>query len=230
VQITYNDAITQVYKDEGGYSNDAGDPGGPTMYGITIWDARKYWKPGATATDVKNMPKSVAADIYEQHYAHPLAYDQLPSGVDYAILDYGINSGNSRATKVLQRIVGVPVDGIMGPATVSAANKYDPIKLINSIYDERVSFLKGLGKPQFMKGWLSRCSRGRKLALDLNAKYPTVKTPLQPHTKAAGAIIAGGSVASAVASQTHLWPWILAGTALVALITYIIIKGKTNNG
>ncbi len=76
---TYERAMQQVYADEGGYSNDVGDPGGPTNYGITIHDARMYWKPDATAYDVRNMPKSVAADIYDKHYATPLHYNDLPA-------------------------------------------------------------------------------------------------------------------------------------------------------
>jgi|ERR1700730_14248038 len=226
MQVTYNEAINQVYKDEGGYSNDAGDPGGPTMYGITIWDARKYWKAGATAADVKAMPKSVAADIYEQHYAHPLAYDQLRPGVDYAILDYGINSGIGRAPKVLQKIVGVTPDGIMGPATIAAANKYDPVKLINAIYDERIAFLKGLGKPQFMKGWLSRCNRGRALALQLSTKYnKDFKTTTNPAHGTAGAIVvAGGIAASQYQGGSNAVYAILLGTALIAIVAWFIVN------
>src|SRR5262245_3942254 len=45
----------RVLKHEGGatYTNHPADPGGPTKYGITIHDVRKYLKPGATASDVK---------------------------------------------------------------------------------------------------------------------------------------------------------------------------------
>ena len=38
---------------EGGYTNHPADPGGPTNFGITIYDYRKYVKPGATAADVQ---------------------------------------------------------------------------------------------------------------------------------------------------------------------------------
>jgi hypothetical protein len=100
---TYEPAMEQgVFPHEGGYTNDPRDPGGPTNWGITIYDARKYWKPTATAADVKAMPKSVAEAIYWPHYAVPLCYDDLPAGADYAALDYGINSGVSRGAKVMQ--------------------------------------------------------------------------------------------------------------------------------
>lgn len=178
MQSTYPLSMVKVYEDEGGYSNDAGDPGGPTNWGITIIDARKYWKPNATAEDVKDMPKSVAADIYYKHYAQPLSYDNLPAGVDYAVLDYGVNSGISRSAKVLQHIVGVPQDGIIGPLTIAAVNKYDPIHIINSIFDERVAFLKGLSTWHlFGTGWSRRCSTGRAFALNLHQHQPTVIVP-----------------------------------------------------
>lgn len=174
MKFTYSQAMPYVYSDEGPYSNDPGDPGGPTNFGITIHDARTYWKPDATALDVRNMPKSVAADIYAKHYATPLRYDDLPAGVDYAVLDYGINSGISRSAKVLQRIVGVHDDGIIGPLTLEAVSKVNSVDLINKIYDERLSFLKGLSTWHlFGKGWEARCVRGRSRALVMVRNIPT---------------------------------------------------------
>ena len=172
---TYQQAMIQVYKDEGGYSNDVGDPGGPTNYGITITDARKYWKHDATAQDIRSMPQSVAEDIYSKHYADPLKYNDLPAGVDYAVLDYGINSGISRSAKVLQHIVGVTQDGLIGSNTLAAVHNSDPVHIINSIYDERLAFLKSLSTWHiFGKGWTARCVNGRKLALSMAVTKPIV--------------------------------------------------------
>jgi lysozyme family protein len=206
---TYNEAMEAVYRDEGGYSNDAGDAGGPTKYGITIHDARLYWKPDASAADVKAMPKTVAADIYEKHYAIPLNYDALPAGVDYAVLDYGINSGINRANPVYKR--------------VSTNNAVDTI---NAIYDERVAFLKAIvehrpSQSKFLSGWMSRCSRGRKLALNLNAKYGSKPVIGAEHGAATGTVLAGAATAT---QYPHLWPYILAGTVAAAILLYTIIK------
>lgn len=165
---TYEQAITQVFKDEGGYTNDKADPGGPTNWGITIHDARLYWKMNATAEDIRHMPKDVAEDIYKIHYADPLRYDYLPAGIDYAVLDYGINSGISRAIKVLQRLVGVNVDGVMGPVTIAATVSSDPEQIINAMYDERLAFLKSLHTwSTFGHGWNNRCTHGRDFAISL---------------------------------------------------------------
>jgi lysozyme family protein len=179
---TYDEALEKhVLPDEGGYTNDAADPGGPTNFGITIADARMYWKPDATAADVRRMPLSVAKDIYAKHYAAPVHYDELPAGVDYAVLDYGINSGVSRAVKVLQKIVGVKPDGKMGLVTLTTVAQHDPAELINAIYDERLAFLKSLKTwPTFGKGWGRRCVSGRAAALDFARRYPVKPQVVSP--------------------------------------------------
>lgn len=172
---TYQEAMQQVYSDEGGYTNEATDPGGPTNWGITIYDARKYWKPSATAKDVKNMPKDVAAQIYRLHYANAIHYDDLPPGVDYAVLDFGINSGISRSARYLQRIVGAVPDGVIGPNTILNVNKMNPVDIINKLYDARLAYLQSLTRMWriYGHGWTLRCDRGRKLAIYLYNKYKT---------------------------------------------------------
>jgi lysozyme family protein len=194
-QWTYSPAMQQgVFPHEGGYSNDAADPGGPTNWGITIYDARAYWKASATAADVRAMPKSVAEDIYAAHYAKPLRYDDLPAGVDYAVLDYGINSGIARSAKVLQRLVDVGVDGAIGAATLAAVGKRDATALIGAICDERLAFLKSLSTwPVFGVGWGRRVAEVRQLALHFADQAQHVAPAITP--TAAGTAMAKGAVA-----------------------------------
>lgn len=178
MQSTYARAMQQVFADEGGYTNDPHDPGGPTNWGITLSDARQYWKSSATAIDVQDMPKPVAEDIYEKHYATPLRYNDLPAGVDYAVLDYGINSGIHRSITTLQQIVGVPVDGVIGPITLAAVNKMHPADIINGIYNSRMQFLMSLHTWMYYKnGWTSRCNNGRMLAMSMTT---VTKPPIPP--------------------------------------------------
>ena len=239
---TYSPALQQgVFPHEGGYTNDAADPGGPTNWGITIDDARAYWKPGATADDVRNMPKSVAEDIYAAHYAAPLRYDDLPTGVDYAVLDYGINSGIGRAARVLQQLVGVNADGVIGAETLAAMAKRDPAALVNAICDERLAFLQALSTwPVFGVGWGRRVAEVRVLALHFidqakqmpagagAADAPPV-TPVKPGEMGKGALpapagaktavaVAAGGAAAGSAATWHAWlaAHPLAAVALVA--------------
>ena len=171
---TYQEALKAVLLHEGGYSNHPFDTGGPTNWGITIADARTYWKANATASDVRKMPVEVAYGIYRKRYADALHYDDLPAGLDYAVLDFGINSGVSRSAKFLQRILKVePVDGKIGLVTLTAAAKADTTATINALYKARLKFLRGLENyPVFGVGWERRCKEGRALALDLAKRYP----------------------------------------------------------
>jgi hypothetical protein len=103
---SYDFALKEVLKSEGGYSNHPSDPGGPTNFGITIADYKRYLKPNATAADVKAMRVEEAKAIYKPKYWDALRCDNLPAGLDYAVFDFGVNSGISRSAKYLQRLVG----------------------------------------------------------------------------------------------------------------------------
>lgn len=154
MKSSYDLALKLVLESEGGYTNDKSDPGGPTNWGITIYDARAYWKKDATAADVRAMPIDVAKDIYRAKYWDAMECDELPAGVDYAVFDYGVNSGIARSAKVLQGFIGTTPDGHIGPKTIAAANAADASKLIDEICAERLHFLQSLHTwPVFGKGW-----------------------------------------------------------------------------
>ena len=144
-------SITLGY--EGGYTNDKADPGGPTNWGITIWDARMYWKENATAEDVKAMPKAVAIDIYHQKYWAKMKNDDDPAGVDLVTFDYGVNSGVGRAIPVRNK---TKVEG-------------DAVAWVKAICAERLRFVHQIKTfSVFGRGWTRRIAdveaRGIKMA------------------------------------------------------------------
>ena len=164
----YDACLAETLEQEGGYSNDPGDPGGPTKYGITIWDVRLYVNPHATAADVKALTLDQAKAIYKSKYWDAVSGDELPQGVDFAVFDYGVNSGIHRAAMVLQRLVGVPDDGVIGPVTLAATAKFAPADLGAKIWDERLRFLQSLHTwPLFGRGWGRRCVEGKALTMKL---------------------------------------------------------------
>lgn len=162
--------IARVLVHEGGatYTNHPADPGGPTKYGITIWDVRKWIKPNATASDVKNLTKEQALDIYRKAYWDAMRAGELPVGVDYIVSDYGINAGIVRSGKALRRAVGFGDDmGIVTAAVVSAAHAMNPRTLIAMISQARMQFQMGLPKKYnvFKKGWKRRINEVEAAAL-----------------------------------------------------------------
>jgi len=174
MRATYEEALARVFAHEGGYSNHPDDPGGPTNFGITLADYRRYVKPDATAADVRAMRIDEAKTIYRARYWDALRCDELPAGVDYAVFDYGVNSGVGRVARVLQRLLHVPIDGRMGPATIATARVTDPARLIVTLCDERLRFLQSLRTwPVFGRGWARRVAEVRATALRLAGEART---------------------------------------------------------
>jgi len=66
MQSTYEVCLPLLLAHEGGYTNHPSDPGGPTNFGITIYDYRKYVKSNATAADVRAMTLDEAKRIYTE--------------------------------------------------------------------------------------------------------------------------------------------------------------------
>jgi lysozyme family protein len=169
---TYDEALRRLLVHEGGYSNHPSDPGGPTNWGITIHDYRKYVKARATAADVRAMPVEAAKRIYRSKYWNAMRCDELPAGVDYAVFDYGVNSGIGRAGKVLRRLLGLASNSsVVTDAVIAAASRRASKPLIEAICDERLAFLQGLRTwPVFGKGWGRRVREVRGAALAMAGK------------------------------------------------------------
>jgi lysozyme family protein len=148
--------LRRVLQSEGGYVNHPSDPGGPTNYGITLATYRRFVEPDATAADIRSMPIETAMQIYRKRYWDACGCDQLPSGVDYSVMDYAVNSGNGRANGVLRHVIGLAPTASLGRVAEELA-KRDALAIINAINDERLAFLKTLRTwPVFGAGWLHR--------------------------------------------------------------------------
>lgn len=153
---TFRAAIDLVLAHEGGYVNDARDPGGETNFGIS---KRSY-----PTVDIAGLTKEGAIAIYRRDYWDKLSLGRLPPGVAMVTLDAAVNSGTSRAVQWLQRCVDVKVDGVIGPMTIAAvrgsSRNGGQAKLIEQLLAERLLFLAGLGTwVTFRKGWTLRVLR-----------------------------------------------------------------------
>lgn len=229
----YDECLSRLLVHEGGYTNDAADPGGPTNFGITIADYRHYKKPNATAADVKAMRLDDAKAIYRAKYWTALNCDALPPGVDDSIFDYGVNSGIARAGKVLRQLVGLSTaDWHVTQDVLGAIAHRDPRALVNAINDERLAFLKSLKTwPAFGTGWSRRVSEVRAFSLSLVNSPITVAQPRPAATyqdrKAKGVHpastmaknVAKGGGAVAAAGSGGLFHWIGAHPT----VTFIIV-------
>lgn len=162
-------SIGYILKSEGGYTNDPQDPGGPTNWGITIYDVRLYVKKNATAADVRALSKDQAIKIYESKYWDALASDDLPSGLDYTAVDYGVNSGVGRSGRVLRRVLRLPTDDWhVTDEVMTALKKRALTAVIRQVNDERSAFLHRLATcPRFCGGWDRRVASVKAISLKM---------------------------------------------------------------
>jgi lysozyme family protein len=134
---------------EGGYVNDARDPGGETKYGIC---KRSY-----PHLDIAALTLEQAKAIYQRDFWGRLGCDALPAGLRFHLFDAAVNSGPGNAVRWLQKAVGVAQDGDIGPATLRAANGYDAGTLVARYCGTRLAFMASLNTwPTFGRGWANR--------------------------------------------------------------------------
>lgn len=119
---------------EGGYSNNPNDPGGETIWGITIAVARAFGYTGA----MKDMTKDQAKAIYLARFWTQPRFDlvaQLNEPIAAELFDTGVNMGTATSGKFLQRTLNVlnqqakafpdvSTDGAIGAMTLAALKSY----------------------------------------------------------------------------------------------------------
>ena len=142
---------------EGGYVNHPKDPAGMTNLGVTKKTYDNYYNSDIDEEGMKQLTKADVEPIYKDLYWLKCHCQELPSGVDWAVFDYAVNAGPSRAAKALQRAVGALEDGIIGPQTLALVKQENRIDIIDEIAEYREDFYRSLSTfDTFGRGWIRR--------------------------------------------------------------------------
>ena len=143
---------------EGGYVNHPKDPGGETNLGVT---KRVYEEWGGTK-DMKDLTVEDVAPIYKKNYWDRVRGNDLPNGLDLCIFDFAVNAGPGRAAKMIQKMIGVTVDGGIGPNTLRALGLYEEevggiAEVILEYQKQRQAYYESLSTfDTFGRGWTRR--------------------------------------------------------------------------
>ena len=147
---------------EGGFVNHPQDPGGATNKGVTIstWKAQGYDKDGDGDIDIDDLRLITDDDaglILKRVYWDRWKADRILSqSLANIVVDWVWGSGKYGITLV-QQILGVKADGIVGDKTLSAMNSADSKALFDAIWQRRKRYLESLKNfPVFGKGWMRR--------------------------------------------------------------------------
>ena len=166
----YQACLDMILHHEGGYVNHPKDPGGETNLGVT---KRVYEEWGGTK-DMKDLEVEDVAPIYRKNYWDRIKADELPSGLDLCVFDFGVNAGTGRAAKYLQRLIGTVADGGIGPNTLKALDEF----ISNQEYGVKDTILKYQAARQdyyeslstfetFGKGWTRRVKETTESAMNM---------------------------------------------------------------
>lgn len=239
-----------IDKYEGGYCWDKADPGGPTKYGITCYDlaehrGQKMDSMARWAPIVQAMQRSEAEEIYRKKYASHLFFNDLNSGKDCVLLDYGVNSGWTRPIRVARALLKLEGPASMDAALIKAINDADPRWFINSICEERLAFMhrirNGTAWQEFGRGWGARVSDLNNYCLALVTKtapapapdlstVPTPKAnnpvPEVTNKRTTSATAGGGAIGAAIKALDLPTELAIIGGVLVvvAVIGYVVYK------
>jgi len=173
MERNFSEALAHTLKHEGGWSHHPNDPGGATMKGITHKTYTRYLGRDVTHEELRSIPDDHLADIYRQHYWDACHCDALPDGLDLAVFDTAVNTGPAQAARLLQRIVGVPADGAIGPKTLAAVHDYIEVHglhaLIEAYTEARQNFYRLLPTyVHFGEGWRKRAENVAQVAKGLS--------------------------------------------------------------
>jgi lysozyme family protein len=147
--MNFERAFAVLINHEGGYVNHRSDPGGETKFGIS---KRAY--PGE---DIAGMTIERAREIYARDYWGPAGCDAMPDAAKLQVFDAAVNSGVGAAIRMVQRAVGVTVDGVLGPHTLQAIGSMPAPRFIARFNAHRLEYLAGLPTwPAFGRGWARR--------------------------------------------------------------------------
>jgi len=134
---------------EGGLVSDPDDPRGLTNWGIS---QRSY-----PDLDIASLTWEGAKALYHRDYWEAVAGDLLPAPVAACVFDAAVLQGAWTAKRLLQEALGVTPDGIIGPETLAAVRRADPLRLARRLLVERIKALLALRGARYDDAWLGRC-------------------------------------------------------------------------
>lgn len=150
--MNFDDSFTRLLGSEGAYSNNPKDPGGETMWGVTVAVARANGYTGV----MRDLPQSLARDLYRARYWNAIRADELPDNVRFDAFDAAVNSGVRTSIMWLQASAGVAADGALGPKTLAAVNAAGPVAAARFNGARLDAMTNMSGWPEFSRGWARR--------------------------------------------------------------------------
>ena len=182
--MNFPQSVQQVIKAEGGFVNHPADKGGMTIFGVSrkhhpslwIWKQIDCWvKEGlpAKAITVKAQDNELFMAcievVYSTLYWEPMKLDQFPNITRYPFFNCAVNIGVPRTIKMIQKLSGALVDGVLGGQTIKAVKDFrDHEELVDLFYQQWQEYYDRIiannpSQKVFEKGWAARIKEVKKV-------------------------------------------------------------------
>lgn len=131
---------------------------GGTMEGITQAVYNDFRRShGLSVRSVRGITQMEVADIMQAYYWLPARCEDMPTLLGVAVFDCAYNCGVDEAIRMLQKCLGVIVDGVIGPVTMKAIDNADPVALLHDYLEARRAFYYAdTSQAEYLAGWLNR--------------------------------------------------------------------------
>jgi lysozyme family protein len=162
---------------EGGYSNRASDPGGPTFRGVSqravakldvnqdgILDFDLDQDGDVDADDIRALAghPELVEDFFRTRYWDTVRGDEVPWPWSYALYDAAVLHGPQAAIVFFQRAFAIEPDGVLGPKTMEAFARAGEGTIVRFIHERiklcyRLAIRRGdLTGTEMFNGWSRR--------------------------------------------------------------------------
>ncbi len=169
----FKTAFQKMLIHEGGYVNDLDDQGGETYKGISR-NNHKNWsgweiidksknKSGFPATLDKDVQLQIQLEqFYRTNFWSPLNAEHISNQtIADSIFDFSVNAGVITSVRLVQSIIGVKADGIIGEQTLRKLNSLDfgyflPAFTVAKISHYITIIIKRPANKKYFYGWVTR--------------------------------------------------------------------------
>lgn len=138
------------------------DAGGQAISGI---NSKSFPVQFSKINALTQDQRGVEVENFYHNYFWNKYFGQMTSDeIAKRVFDSAVNMGSGTAVKILQGVLGCPVDGRLGPATVSFVNASPTEMLVNNFILARCQHYKDIVAKnpvdeKYLAAWLARASK-----------------------------------------------------------------------
>jgi lysozyme family protein len=171
----FDQAFSFVLKSEGGFVNDAKDPGGATKWGVANFREKlsayeMYVGRQVSDVEIENLTLDEVKKFYFQVFYCSVKCDQIKwPAITIALFDSSVLYGQQTTSLMAQRALNecgmmLLADGVIGKLTVKCLNEVDTRDFIDRFVDQIFKRIQRIVaqdpvKKKYENGWKNRTSR-----------------------------------------------------------------------